>query len=72
MSRENFVIKLSEKQEDKVVPVYINPSHIVSLHPTDAGMLACLSDGRVLKLNENQEQIQRKGAEHGVFKFTGG
>lgn len=71
MSRENFVIKLSAKDGESVTPVFINPAYIVSIHPTDKGTVLCLASGTTVTVIENQEQLQRKGAEHGVFKFTG-
>ena len=61
MSRENFVIKLSEKtKEGAATPVYINPSHITALRPIKDGT-AIEMHGVEVEVVETVEQIQKKG-----------
>ena len=70
MSRENFVIKLSENKDKskETAPVYINPSHIVGLSPSATGTLITLTGGTTVSVIESVDQIQKKGAAYAIFK----
>lgn len=67
MSRENFVIKLSDIKTSEAV--YVNPSHIVHIKPVKDGT----EIGTVLEtvvVKETVEQIQRKGGQYAIFKIV--
>lgn len=70
MGRENFVIKLSEKNnEGAVTPVYINPSHITALRPNANGSTIEMH-GVEVQVVESVEQIQKKGGAYAIFKIV--
>lgn len=70
MGRENFVIKLTEKQgKDVTSTVYINPSFIMALRPQADGTLVVLGDKQSALVIESVDQIQKKGGAYAVFKI---
>ena len=71
MSRENFVIKLSEKTKEgtAVTPVYINPSHMTALRPIKDGT-SIEMHGVEVEVVETVEQIQKKGGAYAIFKIV--
>ena len=70
MGRENFVIKLTEKQGKEVAnTVYINPSFIMALRPQSDGTMIVLGEKHGVLVIESIDQIQKKGGAYAVFKI---